>query len=318
LRDIGGFLRLWLLHMQMGSRALITLRHSLAHFDQICIVLGLILVNPEWSWFLKRQIVHFQIWNHIWIPIWELYTSSLLWEKMCSPWAPFSQLRVILGPILTSLERRLFGISGIMGLKIYINFFIPFWEIYVGSRALAMLRHSFAHFDQIHIVLGLILVNLEWRWFLKRKILHLQIWNHIWIPFWELYTWSWLRAKMCSSWAPFYQLRVILGPSLTRPEWRLFGRSWIMGLKIQNIFLIPIWEMQVGSRALVTLRHSFAHFDQIRIVLGSILVNPKWRWFLKRKILHLQIWNHIWRPIWELYTSSRLWEKTCSSWAPFS
>jgi hypothetical protein len=183
LRDIGGFLRLWLLHMQMGSRALITLRHSLAHFDQICIVLGLILANPEWSWFLKRQIVHFQIRNHIWLPIWELCTSSLLWEKMCSPWAPFSQLRVILGPILTSLERRLFGISGIMDLKIYINFFIHFWEIYVGSRALTMLRHSFAHFDQIHIVLGLILVNLEWRWFLKRKILHLQIWNHIWIPF---------------------------------------------------------------------------------------------------------------------------------------
>jgi len=29
--------------------------------------------------------------------------------------------------------------------------------------------------------------------------------------------------------------------------------------------------MQVGSRALVKLRHSFAHFDQILIVLGSIL-----------------------------------------------
>jgi hypothetical protein len=127
-----------------------------------------------------------------------------------------------------------------------------------------------------------------------------------------------IASKMCSSWAPFSQLRVILGPSLTSPEWRLFGRSWIMGLKIQNNFLIPIWEMQVGSRALVTLRHSFAHFDQIRIVLGSILVNPKWMWFLKRKILHLQIWNHIWIPIWELYTSSWLWEKTCSSWAPFS
>jgi len=32
--------------------------------------------------------------------------------------------------------------------------------------------------------------------------------------------------------------------------------------------------MQVGSRALVTLRHSLAHFDQNRIVLGLILVNP--------------------------------------------
>ena len=33
-----------------------------------------------------------------------------------------------------------------------------------------------------------------------------------------------------------------------------------MGLKIQNNFLIPIWGMQVGSRAFVTVRHSFAHF----------------------------------------------------------
>jgi hypothetical protein len=157
----------------------------------------------------------------------------------------------------------------------------------VGSRALVTLRHSLAHFDQIRIVLGLILVNPEWRWFLKRKILHLQIWKHIWIHIWELYAWSWLRAKTCSSWAPFCQLRVILGLSLTSPEWRLFGRRGIMGLKIQSNILIPIWEMQVGSRVLVTLRHSFAHFDQIRIVLGLILVNPKWRWFLKSKILHL-------------------------------
>jgi len=101
--------------------------------------------------------------------------------------------------------------------------------------------------------------------------------------------------------APFSQLRVILGPSVTSPEWRLFGRSEIMGLKIQNNFLIPIREMQVGSWVLITLRHSFAHFDQICIVLGFILVNPQWRWFLKRKIVHLQIWNNIWIPIWELY-----------------
>jgi hypothetical protein len=198
------------------------------------------------------------------------------------------------------------------------NFLIPIWEIYVGSRALATLRHSFAHFDQIRIVLGLILINSKWMWFFKSKILHLQIWNHISIHFWELYTRYWLQAKTCSSWAPFYQLCVILGPCLTRPEWRLFGRSWLMALKIQNNFLIPIWEMQVGSQALVTLRHSFGHFDQIRIILGSIMVNHKWSWFLKSKILHLQIWNPIWIPIWELYTSSRLWEKTCSSWTPFS
>jgi hypothetical protein len=30
----------------------------------------------------------------------------------------------------------------------------------------------------------------------------------------------------------------------------------------------------VGSRGLVTLRHYFSLFDRIRIVLGSILVNP--------------------------------------------
>jgi len=171
----------------------------------------------------------------------------------------------------------------------------------VGSRVLLTLRHSFSHFNQIRIVLGSILVNPEWRWVLKRETLHLQIWNHIWIPFWELYTWSLLRAKMCIYWAPFSQLRVILGPSTTTPEWRLFGRSGIMGLKIQNSFLIPIWEMEVGSRVLVTLRHSFSHFDQIHIVLGLILVNLEWRWFLKSKILHSQIRNHICISIWELY-----------------
>ena len=48
-----------------------------------------------------------------------------------------------------------------------------------------------------------------------------------------------------------------------------------MGLKIQNIFWIPIGEMQVGSRALGTLRQSFAYFDQIRVVLGLILDNPE-------------------------------------------
>jgi hypothetical protein len=125
--------------------------------------------------------------------------------------------------------------------------------------------------------LGLSLVNPEWRWFLKIKNIHFQIWNHIWIPVWELNRWSWLREKSCSSWAPFSQLRVIVGPSLTSPEWRLFGRSGIMGLEIQNKFLIPIWEMQVGSRALVKLRHSFSYFDQIRIILGLVLVNPEWR-----------------------------------------
>jgi len=127
-----------------------------------------------------------------------------------------------------------------------------------------------------------------------------------------------ITSEMCSSWAPFSQLRFILGPSLTSFEWRVFGRSGIMDLKIQNNFLIPIWEMEVGSWALVTLRDSFSHFDQIRIVLESILGKLEWRWFLKSKILHLQIWNHIWIPIWELYTSSWLWEKTCSSSAPFS
>ena len=115
------------------------------------------------------------------------------------------------------------------------------------------------------------------------------------------------------------QRRVVLGPPffstsghsspkfLTNLKWRLFGISGIMGLKIQNNFLITIWDIQVGSRALVTLRHSLADFDQIRIVLRWIFVHPEWRWFLKRQILHLQIWNHIWIPIWELYT-----------WSPFS
>ena len=42
--------------MQVVSRALITLQHSLAHFDQIRIVWVLIMINPEWKWFLKRQI----------------------------------------------------------------------------------------------------------------------------------------------------------------------------------------------------------------------------------------------------------------------
>ena len=180
--------------------------------------------------------------------------------------AHFSQLRVILGPVLTSLERRLFERNGIMGLKYINNFLIPIWEMQVDSRDLSKLRHSLAHFDQIRIILGLILVNPEWRWFLKRKILHLKIWNHISIPIWELYTWAWLRAKTCSYWAPFSELWVILGPSLTNPERRLFERSGIMGLKIQNNFLTPIWEMQVGSRAPVKVRHSFAHFDRIRIV----------------------------------------------------
>jgi len=205
----------------------------------------------------------------------------------------FSKLRVILGPSLASPEWRLFVLrSGIIGLNIQNNFWYPFER--------CKMRHSFSHFDQIRIVLGLIMVSPEWRWFLKSKILYLQIWNHIWIPIWELYMWSSLRAKTWCSWAPFSQLRVILGQRFTRLEWRLFGRSWIMGLKIQNNFLIPIWEMQVGSRALVTLRHSFVHFEQICIALGSILVNLEWRWFLKSKILHLQIWNHIWIPIWEL------------------
>ena len=174
----------------------------------------------------------------------------------------------------------------------------------MGSLDLATLRHSLALFDPICVILGLILVNPEWRWFLKSKILYFQIRNNIWIPIWELSTSSLLQENTCSSCAPFCQLRVILGPSLTSPEWRLFGRSGIMGLEIQNNFLIPIWEMQVGSRALVTLRHYFSQFDRIRIILESILVNPKWRWFLKNKILHLEIWNHIWIPIWELYTWS--------------
>ena len=121
-----------------------------------------------------------------------------------------------------------------MGLKKHDNSFIPIWEMQVGSWALVTLRHFFAHFDRIRIVLGSIMVNPEWRWFLKRTILHLEIWNHIWIPIWELYIWSWLREKMCSSWAPFSQLRVILGPSLTSLERRLFGRNGIIGLKIQK------------------------------------------------------------------------------------
>ena len=127
-----------------------------------------------------------------------------------------------------------------MGLKIQNNFWIPISDIQVGSRALITLRHSLVHFDQTHIIFGLILVNPEWRWVLKKKILHLKIWIHIWITNWELCTWPRLREKMCSSWAPFSQLRVILGPSLTSRERRLFGRNGIMGLKILDIVLIPI------------------------------------------------------------------------------
>jgi hypothetical protein len=41
--------------------------------------------------------------------------------------------------------------------------------------------------------------------------------------------------------------------------------------------------MRVGSGALVTLRRSLAHFDQIRIFLGSILLNQEWRWFIKKQ-----------------------------------
>jgi hypothetical protein len=96
---------------------------------------------------------------------------------------------------------------------------------------------------------------------------------------------------------PFLSTSCHFRPKFDQPEWRLFRRSGIKGLKIQNNFLIPIWEMQAGSWALATLRHSLAHFDQFRIVLGLILVNPEWKWFLKRKILDLQIWNHIWIPI---------------------
>ena len=129
-----------------------------------------------------------------------------------------------------------------MGLKIQNNFLIPIWEMKVGYRALVTLRHSLANFDQIRIVLGLIMVNSEWWWFLKRQILHFQRWNHIWIPIWELYKWSRLREKTCSSRAPFSQLRVILHPSLTSLKWRLFGRSGIMGLKTKNKFLILTWR----------------------------------------------------------------------------
>ena len=167
--------------MQAGSRELVTLSNSFAHFDQIHNVLGLILVNFEWIQFTKIKILHFQRWNDIWIPIWELYMWSSLRAKTCSSWAPFSQLRVILGPSLTGLEWRLFGRSGIMGLKIQNNVLIPIWDMQVGSRSLVMLRHS-------------------------------------WIPIWEVHTWSRLEEKMCSSWGPFSQLRVILGPSLTSLE----------------------------------------------------------------------------------------------------
>ena len=218
--------------MQVGPPALVTLRHYFPHFDQIRIVLGLIMVNLEWRWFLKRKFLHLQIRKHIWIPIWELYTWSRLWEKTCSSWAPFSQICVILCPSLTSAKWRLFVRSGIMGLKIKNNFLIPIWKMQVGSRVLVTLRHSFAKFDQIRIFLGLILVNPKWRWYLKIICLHLKKWNHIWIPIWELYTWSWLWAKTCRAWTPFSQLRVILVPSLTSLERRLFGRSGIMGLKI--------------------------------------------------------------------------------------
>ena len=86
----------------------------------------------------------------------------------------------------------------------------------------------------------------------------------------------------------FSQLRVILCPSLTSPEWRLFGRSGIMSLKIQNNFWIRIWEMQVGSRALGTLRHSFCPFRLNSYRLGLILDNPEWRWLLKIKFLHFK------------------------------
>ena len=41
--------------------------------------------------------------------------------------------------------------------------------------------------------------------------------------------------------------------------------------------------MQVGSRALVTLRHSLAHFDQIRIIQGWLWLTPNESDFWKDK-----------------------------------
>jgi hypothetical protein len=46
--------------------------------------------------------------------------------------------------------------------------------------------------------------------------------------------------ERCSSWDPFSLLRVILVPSLTGPERRLFLKSGIIGLKIKTNSSIPI------------------------------------------------------------------------------
>ena len=52
--------------------------------------------------------------------------------------------------------------------------------------------------------------------------------------------------------------------------------------------MVPIWEMQVGSWVLATLRHFFAPVYHIRIVLGSILSTPNEVDFWKEKCFHFQ------------------------------
>ena len=191
---------------------------------------------------------------------------SSLGAKTCSSWAPFSQLRVILGQSLIGLEWRLFGRSGIVGLKIQNNVLIPIWDMQVGSRSLVTLRHS-------------------------------------WIPIWEVHTWSRLEEKMCSSWGPFSQLRVILGPSLTNLELlQCCGILWLTpneGDFWKDKFFISRYEIISGYpfdsctySPDCERRGSWDHFSQLRVILGQVSPAPNERyleevelWVLKYKII---------------------------------
>jgi len=187
--------------MQVGSRALVTLRHSLSHFDQIRIVLRLILVNPEWRWFLKRQILHFQRWNHIWIHIWELYTWSRLREKKCRSWAPFFSTSGHSRPKFDQPRTKVIWKKWNYGFKNIKWFFDTHLRDIGGFLSSRNVEAFFGPFRSNSYLFRVDSGKPRMKVIFEKKILHLQIWNHIWIPIWELYTW--LRAKTCTSWAPF-------------------------------------------------------------------------------------------------------------------
>ena len=102
----------------------------------------------------------------------------------------------------------------------YLALFNPIW-------------HYLALFNPICIILGLILVNPEWRWFFKIQILHFQRWNHICICIWELYTWSRLREKPCNSWAVFFSTLGQSRPKFDQPRTKAIWKKWKYGF--QNI-----------------------------------------------------------------------------------